>query len=282
MTAQIIDGRAFAATVNAETSAKAGLFKVQHGFAPGLAVILIGHHAPSEIYVNVKSKAAQKAGINAVIHRFEEDVDSRLVLDLIAELNHDPQVQGILLQLPLPEHLSARKLLNAITPSKDVDGLTVLNAGRRGMGLTCHLPCTPKGALRLIKSVSPDLRGKRAVVIGRSDLVGKPMAQLLLAEDCTVTQAHRYSTDLPAICREADIVVVAVGQSKLVKADWIKPGAVVIDVGINRLEDGSLTGDVDFADVAGRAGYITPVPGGVGPMTVACLLENCVTELDLS
>lgn len=282
MTAKLIDGKAFAASVNADTASKAAAFTARHGFAPGLAVILIGQHPPSEIYVNVKSKAAQKAGINAVIHRFDADIDSKTVEALINELNENPHVQGILLQLPLPDHLSPLALLNAITPTKDVDGLTVLNAGRRGMGLSCHLPCTPKGALRLIKSVCPDLRGKRAVVIGRSDLVGKPMAQLLLAQDCTVTQAHRYTTDLPIVCREADIVVVAVGQSKMVKADWIKEGAVVIDVGINRMDDGTLTGDVDFADVQAKAGYITPVPGGVGPMTVACLLENCVTEIELS
>lgn len=279
MTAHAIDGRAFANGVNGETAAKAKAFADRYGFSPGLAVILVGNHPPSEIYVNVKSKAAQKAGINAVIHRFDADVDDTAVTNLIAELNTDPQVQGILLQLPLPDHLTTRKLLNAIDPAKDVDGLTVLNAGRRGMGLSCHLPCTPKGALRLIKSVCPDLTGKRAVVVGRSDLVGKPMAQLLLAADCTVTQAHRHTHDLPAICRQADILVVAVGQSKLVTADWIKPGAIVIDVGINRLADGSLTGDVDYASVSTVAGYLTPVPGGVGPMTVACLLENCVTDI---
>lgn len=277
--ATLIDGRAIAAQQNAETALKAAAFTQAHGFQPGLAVILVGDHAPSEIYVSMKSKAAAKAGINAVIHRFDADVGEVLLEQTIQELNNDPRVQGILLQLPLPGNLPTQRLLNAITPSKDVDGLTMLNAGRRGMGLPCHLPCTPKGALRLIKSVRSDLSGAHAVVIGRSDLVGKPMAQLLLAENCTVTQAHSRTVDLPSVCRQADILVAAVGQVELVKADWVKPGAIVIDVGINRLDDGTLKGDVDYTAVEKIASAITPVPGGVGPMTVACLLENCVTEI---
>ena len=278
MTAEIINGRAIADRLNAETAVQAAAFMAQHGYQPGLAVILIGQHAPSEIYVRVKSKAAEKAGIKAVIHRFDADIDQVDVIALIAELNDDSHVQGILLQLPVPDHLSARTLLNTVLPEKDVDGLTMLNAGKRGMGLPCHLPCTPKGALRLIKSVRSDLTGLQAVVVGRSDLVGKPMAQLLLAENCTVTQAHRHTRDLPAICRQADIVVAAAGQAELVKDDWIKPGAIVIDVGINRMPDGSLLGDVDFTSVQKIAGFITPVPGGVGPMTVASLLENCLDQ----
>ncbi len=279
MTAQIIDGRALAAKLNDETQQHAAVFTANMGVEPGLAVILIGHHAPSEIYVRVKSKAAEAAGINAIIHRFDADIDQNAIADLITELNADRHVQGILLQLPLPQHLSQQQLLNLIAPSKDVDGLTILNAGRRGLGLPAHLPCTPKGALRLIKSVRSDLTGLHAVVIGRSDLVGKPMAQLLLAENCTVTQAHRYTRDLPELCRQADILVAAVGQAHLVKGNWIKPGAIVIDVGINRMADNSLQGDVDFAEAQQTAGYITPVPGGVGPMTVACLLENCVAVI---
>lgn len=274
-----IDGRAIAAQLNEETAQKAAAFTRAHGFAPGLAVLLVGDHPPSEIYVSMKSKAAAKAGINAVIHRFDADVGAELLEQTIRELNNDPQVQGILLQLPLPNGLPTQHLLNTVTPSKDVDGLTMLNTGRRGMGLPCHIPCTPKGALRLIKSIRPDLAGAHAVVVGRSDLVGKPMAQLLLAENCTVTQAHSRTVDLACVCRQADILVVAIGQAGLVKSDWVKPGAIVIDVGINRLDNGTVTGDVDYAGVEKTASAITPVPGGVGPMTVACLLENCVTEI---
>jgi methylenetetrahydrofolate dehydrogenase (NADP+)/methenyltetrahydrofolate cyclohydrolase len=276
MTAQIIDGRAFAQGLNGQTAEKATAFTAKQGYAPGLAVILVGHHAPSEIYVRNKAKAAQKAGINAVIHRYDADVKISAIHELIDELNNDKAVQGILLQLPLPEGWPTTQLLDRITPAKDVDGLSVLNVGRRSMGLPGHLPCTPKGALRLIKSVRSDLTGLHAVVVGRSDLVGKPMAHLLLNENCTVTQIHRHTTNPAELCRQADILVVAAGQARLVTADWVKPGAIVIDVGINRLDNDTMTGDVDFAAVSPIAGYITPVPGGVGPMTIACLLENCV------
>jgi methylenetetrahydrofolate dehydrogenase (NADP+)/methenyltetrahydrofolate cyclohydrolase len=279
MVAQIIDGRALADAVNRETTQQAAAFAQRHGHAPGLAVILIGQHAPSEIYVRTKSKAAEKVGIEAVIHRFDADVDQAALTDLLDELNADAKVQGILLQLPVPDHLSVQTLLNRIAPDKDVDGLNVLNVGKRGMGLPCHLPCTPKGALHLIKSVRSDLTGLHALVIGRSDLVGKPMAQLLLAENCTVTQAHRYSADLAQLCSRADIVVVAAGQAGLVKGPWLKPGAIVIDVGINRLDNGTLRGDVEFETAQQTAGYITPVPGGVGPMTVAMLLQNCLEQI---
>ncbi|HEY1095769.1 MAG TPA: tetrahydrofolate dehydrogenase/cyclohydrolase catalytic domain-containing protein [Alphaproteobacteria bacterium] len=280
MTAKIIDGRAIAAGINALTAEKAAAFTAAQGRAPGLAVILVGHHAPSEIYVRMKAKAAEKAGINAVIHRYDETASPADIEKIIAELNRDETVQGILLQLPLPAGWPTVKILNRIAPAKDVDGLTILNSGRRGMGLPCHLPCTPKGAMRLIKSVHEDLTGLQALVIGRSDLVGKPMAQLLLAENCTVTQAHSRTRDLASLCGQADILVVAAGRPGLVKGEWIKPGAIVIDVGINRPAEGVIVGDVDFADASEHAGYITPVPGGVGPMTVACLLENCVTQSD--
>ena len=276
MVARIINGRSLAAALNVETAGRAAAFKEAHGRMPGLAVILVGSHAPSEIYVRMKVKAAEKAGIAATIHRFEAAVSPDTVGQLIDALNGDERVQGILIQLPLPEGWPTLDLLNRIDPQKDIDGLSLINAGRRGMGLPCHLPCTPKGAMRLIRSVQPDLTGLHAVVIGRSDLVGKPMAQLLLAADCSVTHLHKASRDIPALCRRADIIVVAVGQSGLVKADWVKPGAIVIDVGINRAADSTLSGDVAFEEVSKIAGFITPVPGGVGPMTVACLLENCV------
>lgn len=276
MTASIINGRAIADRQNEATALKAQHFTRQHGHKPGLAVILVGHHAPSEIYVRMKAKAAEKVGIDAVVHRYDDAATADDVVSLIDKLNADDHVQAILVQLPLPESWPTQDILNRIAPHKDVDGLTVINSGRRGMELPCILPCTPKGALRLIKSVRLDLTGLHAVVIGRSNLVGKPMAQLLLAEDCTVTQAHKHTRGLDALCRQADILVVAAGQAGLVKGDWIKPGAIVIDVGINRPQKGMIIGDVDFAAASERAGFITPVPGGVGPMTVACLLENCV------
>jgi methylenetetrahydrofolate dehydrogenase (NADP+)/methenyltetrahydrofolate cyclohydrolase len=278
MTAHIINGRAIANRQNEATAKKAQAFMEQHGHKPGLAVILVGHHAPSEIYVRMKAKAAEKVGIDAVVHRYDDAATPQDITTLIDTLNADPRVQGILVQLPLPETWPTQDILNRIEPHKDVDGLTVVNSGRRGMGLPSILPCTPKGALRLIKSVREDLTGLNAVVIGRSNLVGKPMAQLLLAENCTVTQAHQHTQNLSDLCRQADILVVAAGYAGLVKGDWIKQGAIVIDVGINRPQEGTIVGDVDFETAVERAGFITPVPGGVGPMTVACLLENCVED----
>lgn len=261
----IIDGKAIARDIRAGLKARAAKLSAR------LDVILIGEHAPSMIYVQNKQKAAQEVGIACTIHRLPENVTEGDVIALIEKLNNE--THGILLQLPVPKHLDTLKLLNAIDYRRDVDGLNLLNVGRRTLGLPGILPCTPKGCVTLIKSVQQDLTGLHAVVVGRSDLVGKPMAQLLLRENCTVTQAHAHTKDLPATCRSADILVVAIGDPQFIKGDWIKPGAIVIDVGINRV-NGKITGDVDFDSAIKTARAITPVPGGVGPMTIATLLEN--------
>lgn len=268
--AQIIDGKAMAARIRAEVAARIGTLPT----APGLAVILVGDDPASRIYVGNKIKACAEVGIRSIEHRLPATTTRLALEELIDELNDDPQVHGILLQLPLPSGLDADHILQHIDPRKDVDGLTIVNAGRLFSGHDGMVPCTPQGALALIKSVRPDLTGLHAVVIGRSLLFGKPMGQLLLSENCTVTQAHSRTRDLPALCRSADILVAAVGKPALVQGDWIKPGAIVIDVGINRGPDGKLCGDVDTAAAARIAGAITPVPGGVGPMTIACLLRN--------
>lgn len=276
--ATLIDGKAFAATLRAEVARKAAILKQRDNLVPGLAVVLVGHDPASEVYVRNKGKLTLEAGMNSFEHRLPDTTGQEELLALVRQLNEDPAVDGILVQLPLPDQIDTDAVLAAIDPDKDVDGFHVVNAGRLATGLPGMVPCTPLGCLMLLKHYVGDLSGLNAVVVGRSNIVGKPMAQLLLRESCTVTIAHSRTRDLPAVCRNADILVAAVGRPQMVKADWVKPGATVIDVGINRIpkEDGKtrLVGDVDFDDVAGVAGAITPVPGGVGPMTIACLLNN--------
>ncbi len=281
MTATLIDGKAVAARLR-ETIAQDAARLAQQGITPGLAVILVGEDPASQIYVRNKIAACEKTGIKSFEYKQPASVDEQNLLRLIADLNADPAVHGILLQLPLPAHLDENKMVLSIDPAKDVDGLHPVNAGRLMAGLPGMVPCTPQGSLMLIKSVHKDLTGMHAVVIGRSLLFGKPMAQLLLAENCTVTHCHSRTRDLPALCRQADILVAAVGRAHMVKGDWIKPGAVVIDVGINRTDDGKVVGDVDFDTAKDVASAITPVPGGVGPMTIACLLANTVKAARVS
>ena len=276
MAARIIDGREIAATVRAGVQAEIlGLKK--RGIVPALSVILVGDDPASHVYVANKIKACAEVGIESHEHRMKADSTQSEVRHAIRNLNLNPSVHGILLQLPLPAHLHAEELIQSIASEKDVDGLTFLNQGKLVAGdESGMIPCTPSGALRLLQSVHADMTGLHAVVIGRSLLFGKPMAQLLLGQNCTVTMAHSKTRDLPALCRHANILIAAVGRAKIVKADWVKPGATVIDVGINRLENGKLAGDVDYDHILAVAGAITPVPGGVGPMTIACLLENTV------
>lgn len=268
--AQIIDGKSIASALRADIASQISRL----GFKPGLAVILVGDDPASHVYVGNKIKACQEVGIESFEHKMSADSTQQEVRHVIKNLNANADVNGILLQLPLPKHLDEDELIQTIDPAKDVDGLTISNIGRLVAGLPGMVPCTPQGSLLLIKSVKKDLTGMNAVVIGRSLLFGKPMAQLLLAENCTVTQAHSKTKNLEEICRSADILVAAVGRPKMVQESWIKPGAIVIDVGINRLENGKLCGDVDYEGAAKVAGAITPVPGGVGPMTIACLLAN--------
>lgn len=269
----IIDGKAIAKALRAEIAQDvAGLDK-----KPGLAVILVGDDPASQVYVGSKIKMTKEVGMESYEHRLPATASEADIAAVIDTLNANGDVHGILLQLPLPDHLAdvQEDLVQRIAPEKDVDGLTVTNAGKLFLGMDDGLvPCTPQGSLLLIKSVEENLSGKHAVVIGRSNLFGKPMAQLLLKENCTVTTAHSRTKDLAAVCAQADILVAAVGRSKMVKGDWIKPGAIVIDVGINRMDDGKLCGDVDFEEASSVASAITPVPGGVGPMTIACLLKN--------
>jgi methylenetetrahydrofolate dehydrogenase (NADP+)/methenyltetrahydrofolate cyclohydrolase len=271
--AQVIDGKAFAAAFRARLAAHVPSFVTAAGRAPGLAVVLVGEDPASQVYVRAKGKATREAGMASFEHRPDERVSQHELLALIATLNADRAVDGILVQLPLPAHLDEQATLAAIDPAKDVDGFHSINAGRLAIGLEAMVPCTPLGCLALVKDRLGDLSALNAVVIGRSNIVGKPMAQLLLRENCTVTIAHSRTRDLPAVVRRADIVVAAVGRPEMVKGDWLKPGATVIDVGINRV-DGRLVGDVDFASASEIAGAITPVPGGVGPMTIAMLLRN--------
>jgi methylenetetrahydrofolate dehydrogenase (NADP+)/methenyltetrahydrofolate cyclohydrolase len=271
--AVIIDGKKIAKELREGLRARVAALK-SRSIVPRLEVILVGNNPASLIYVENKQRAAQQAGILCTIHRFPETARENEILSKIGALNI-PEVHGILLQLPLPKTLDTVKLLNAVAPERDVDGLTAENVGRRAANLPGHLPCTPKGCLKLIKSVQPEMAGLNALVVGRSDLVGKPMAQLLQREDCTLAQAHLLTRDLPALCKWADILVVAIGDPKFIKGEWLKPGAIVIDVGINRVDD-KIVGDVDFASASKVARAITPVPGGVGPMTIACLLENTV------
>jgi methylenetetrahydrofolate dehydrogenase (NADP+)/methenyltetrahydrofolate cyclohydrolase len=280
MTAQIIDGRAFAAGILAEVAAETATLAAS-GLVPGLAVVLVGEDAASQVYVRHKARATQEARMASFEYRLPVDTAEAALLALVAELNDDPRVHGILVQLPLPRHIDTTRVIDAIAPDKDVDGFHVINAGRLAAGLPGLVPCTPLGCLLMLKAELGDLTGLRAVVLGRSNIVGKPMAALLLRESCTVTIAHSRTRDLPEECRRADILVAAVGQPEMVRGDWIKPGATVIDVGINRVaRDGGgtrLVGDVAFAEAVEVAGRITPVPGGVGPMTIACLLRNTLT-----
>jgi methylenetetrahydrofolate dehydrogenase (NADP+)/methenyltetrahydrofolate cyclohydrolase len=285
--ARIIDGKAFAADLRARIAEEVTALKADHGLTPGLAVVLVGEDPASQVYVRNKGEQTLAAGMHSETHRLPADVSQDELLAIVGKLNADPAIHGILVQFPVPDHLNQADIVATISPNKDVDGLTVTNAGRLASGLPALTPCTPLGCIMLLKDVLGDLRGKNAVVIGRSNLMGKPMAQMLLAADCTVTIAHSRSVDLPSIVRQADIVVAAVGRAEMVKADWIKPGAAVIDVGISRFPSRDpeaaaagktrLVGDVAFDEVKAVAGAITPVPGGVGPMTIACLLANTVT-----
>ena len=281
MTAAVIDGKAFAATLRARVGDLAAAFEAQAGRKAGLAVVLVGEDPASQVYVRSKGKSTLEAGMNSFEHKLPADTSEADLLAMVEQLNADPAVDGILVQLPLPKHIDEQKVIAAINPDKDVDGFHVTNAGRLAVGQPGFVPCTPLGCLMLLKDRLGDLSGLDAVVIGRSNIVGKPMAQLLIAESCTVTVAHSRTKDLPAVVRRADIVVAAVGRPEMVRGEWIKPGATVIDVGINRVpgaEAGKtkLVGDVDYASAAAVASAITPVPGGVGPMTIAVLLRNAL------
>ena len=276
MGAELIDGKAFAARLRARIAGEVAALKAAHGVTPGLAVVLVGEDPASAVYVRNKGKATREVGMESFEHRLPAEVSQADLLALVAQLNGDPAVNGILVQLPLPAHIDEAAVINAIAPEKDVDGFTVLNAGRLATGQRAMVPCTPLGCLMMLRDRLGPLGGKDALVIGRSNIVGKPMAQLLLADSATVTVAHSRTQGLPDLCRRADIVVAAVGRPRFVQGDWIKPGAAVIDVGINRTEAG-LVGDVDFDTARRVAGAITPVPGGVGPMTIACLLANTLT-----
>ncbi len=276
----IIDGKAFAARLTAQIAAEVAGLKAD-GLTPGLAVVLVGDDAASAVYVRNKGRTTEQAGMKSFTHRLPAETTQEELASLIATLNADPAVHGILVQLPLPKHLDSDAIIAGIDPDKDVDGLHVVNAGRLAAGLPGLVPCTPLGCLLLLQDALPSLEGLNAVVVGRSNLVGKPIAQLLLQQNCTVTIAHSRTRDLAAVCRSADILVAAVGRPGMIRGDWIKPGAAVIDVGINRVETpagkSALVGDVAFAEALGVAAHITPVPGGVGPMTIACLLRNTVT-----
>jgi methylenetetrahydrofolate dehydrogenase (NADP+)/methenyltetrahydrofolate cyclohydrolase len=277
MTAAVIDGKAAAARINEEIEA-ALRARPPGARPPGLAVVLVGDDPASQVYVRNKDRVARKIGYHSATHRLAASASESEVLALVRALNADPAIDGILVQLPLPAGIDSRRVIDAIDPQKDVDGFHVVNAGRLATGEPGVVPCTPLGCARLLDAHAAPLRGKHAVVIGRSNIVGKPMAQLLLQRDCTVTIAHSRTADLPGVVRQAEIVVAAVGRPEMVRGDWLRPGAVVIDVGINRLPTpdgkGRLVGDVAYAEAQAVAGAITPVPGGVGPMTIACLMQN--------
>jgi methylenetetrahydrofolate dehydrogenase (NADP+) / methenyltetrahydrofolate cyclohydrolase len=277
--ARIIDGKAFAEGLRGRIGKAVGELKAKHGFVPGLAVVLVGEDPASKVYVANKAKQTVEVGMKSWEHRLPAETPEADLLALVDKLNKDPEVHGILVQLPLPKHIDSAKVLTAIDPAKDVDGFHVVNVGKLSTGQDSLVPCTPVGSVMLAKDTLGKLDGLEAVVIGRSNIVGKPVAQLLLQENCTVTIAHSRTKDLPAVVRRADLVIAAVGRAEMVKGDWLKPGACVIDVGINRIErdgKGKLVGDCDFASCEKVAGSITPVPGGVGPMTIACLLYNTV------
>ena len=277
---RIIDGKAFAEGLRGRIADEVAGLKASGGGTPGLAVVLVGEDPASQVYVRNKARQTVEVGMNSWEHRLPAATPGAELLALVRRLNEDRGVDGILVQLPLPKHIDSAKVLDAIDPAKDVDGFHVTNAGRLATGMPGLVPCTPLGCLLLLQDRLGDLSGKRAVVLGRSNIVGKPMAQLLLQESCTVTVAHSKTRDLPAECRRAEILVAAVGRPEMVRGDWVAPGATVIDVGINRVERGGkarLVGDVHFEEAARHAGAITPVPGGVGPMTIACLLKNTLT-----
>ncbi len=280
--ATIIDGKAFSARLRGEIARKVEIVKKNHDLTPGLAVVLVGEDPASQVYVRSKGKQTAESGMNSYEHKLDVATSQADLLALIDQLNNDPKVHGILVQLPLPAHIDEEKVINSVSADKDVDGFHLSNVGRLSTGGDGIVPCTPLGSIMMLKDHLGDLSGKKAIVVGRSNIVGKPMAALLLKESCTVTIAHSRTADLPGECRQADIVVAAVGRAEMVKGDWIKPGATVIDVGINRIEkeDGStkLVGDVEFESAAAVAGAITPVPGGVGPMTIACLLHNTLQQ----
>ena len=283
MAATVIDGKAFAADVRGQVEEHVTRLKTDHGITPGLAVVLVGADPASEVYVAAKHKQTVEVGMNSFEHRLPGDVSEEVLFGLIDKLNADDSVHGILCQFPVPDHLDERAVVARIDPSKDVDGLSVVNAGLLASGETGLVSCTPLGCLMLLRDQIGNMAGKNAVVIGRSNLFGKPMAQLLLQENCTVTIAHSRTDNLAEVCARADILVAAVGRAEMVQADWVKSGAVVIDVGITRTPHpdkpgkSKLLGDVDYAQVSAVAGAITPVPGGVGPMTIACLLANTIT-----
>ncbi|EJW10554.1 Methylenetetrahydrofolate dehydrogenase [Rhodovulum sp. PH10] len=288
MTARLIDGKAFAATVRGRLAERVKTFVAKRGFAPGLAVVLVGDDPASQVYVRNKVAQCAEVGVRSLEHRLPATTSEGELLALVAALNADPAVHGILVQLPLPKGIDETKVLAAIAPEKDADGFHVVNAGLLATGGACTVPCTPLGCMMLIEDVLGDVSGAEAVVVGRSNIVGKPMAQLLLRANCTVTIAHSRTRDLPGVCRRADILVAAVGRPEMIRGDWVKPGACVIDVGINRVprNDGSgktrLVGDVAFDEAKVVAGAITPVPGGVGPMTIACLLTNTLSLAERS
>ena len=281
MSAQIIDGKEFAANVRSQVAEHVVRLKADHGITPGLAVVLVGEDPASQVYVRSKGKLTVEVGMNSIEHKLDIDTSETDLLAVVDQLNNDPAIHGILVQLPLPKHLNEDLVINSIAPAKDVDGFHISNVGLLGTGQSSMVPCTPLGCLMMLRDHFGSLSGLDAVVVGRSNIVGKPMALLLLGDSCTVTIAHSRTKDLPDVVRRADIVVAAVGRPEMVPGDWIKPGAVVVDVGINRIaapERGEgkmkLVGDVDYASCAQVAGAITPVPGGVGPMTIACLLAN--------
>jgi methylenetetrahydrofolate dehydrogenase (NADP+)/methenyltetrahydrofolate cyclohydrolase len=276
--ARLIDGKGFAEGLRARIAEQAAALKAAHGLVPGLAAVLVGEDVASQVYVRNKERQTVEAGMNSVGRRLPAETSQAKLLEIVAGLNADPAVHGILVQLPLPAQIDAEAVVDAIDPAKDVDGFHPVNVGLLSAGRDALVPCTPAGCMMLLEDTLSDLTGCHAVVVGRSNIVGKPVAQLLLAANCTVTIAHSRTKDLPAICREADVLVAAVGRPRMIQGDWIRPGATVIDVGINRVEAAGgktrLVGDVDFDAAVKVAGAITPVPGGVGPMTIACLLRN--------
>lgn len=280
MTAKVIDGKAFAARVRADVAAHVAAMKQDHGITPGLAVVLVGQDPASQVYVKNKHASTIEVGMNSFEHRLPAETSEADLLALVHKLNNDPAVHGILVQLPLPAHLNSDLIINAINPAKDVDGFHISNVGLLGTGQKAMVPCTPLGCLMMLRDHYGSLAGLNAVVVGRSNIVGKPMAQLLLNDSCTVTIAHSRTKNLEEVCQRADILVAAVGRPEMITAAHVRAGATVIDVGINRIERGGkniLVGDVDYASAASVAGAITPVPGGVGPMTIACLLANTLT-----
>ncbi len=279
MTAQLIDGNALSRQLRAQVTQRAQALK-QHGITPGLAVILVGDNPASQVYVRNKVKACEDTGMHSVLESYDASMSEAALLARVDALNHDPTIHGILVQLPLPAHIDAHKVIEAISPAKDVDGFHVASAGALMVGQPGFWPCTPYGCMKMLESIGYDLRGKHAVVIGRSNIVGKPMAMMLLQQDATVTLCHSRTTDLKSLTLQADVIVAAVGKRNVLTADMVKPGAVVLDVGMNRNEAGKLCGDVDFEGVKAVAGYITPVPGGVGPMTITMLMVNTLESAE--